>query len=368
MEAEGDYYTKTQYRDGCFRKACLELGKHAPNCIYESDLISTQRTITRHSSGGFGGVVFGGGGREDGQGFGGGGRIRCCLIGLDKIFPILCGRADCENAEEHQAPCQGVDDPKYCGIPACVAMGFHVEPCYGIWINHESLTVDILHPVCESGNCCDCCKCPPCNDEKHDDNCKCEGTHCLYKPSDLRFIVDLFEILFRYLDSILTWMEELTEIKSILETLTELSFSQMYLLQDILNEIRGFRTDQRPVTDLLQELIDAIKALRINITNNYDMQERMPWWERIINIILDILEWIIGLLMDLIEFLLSFFNTLYEMTIAPIFGWLMRTATEFLSLFAWDSPLNRWNREGEALFDVTASIPSRRYTEWSIAA
>jgi len=155
------------------------------------------------------------------------------------------------------------------------------------------------------------------------------------------------------------------DIYSNIELIAELMWSQYYVLEDILYELQRFRdnaqnpTDINPIIEMLQLILDALEELKINITQIIEGQpERLTWWQRIVDMLLtvlegniyllvNIIEWIAGLLMWIIEeIIMAIVRGIIDITSGMI-GWLARNLGAFFELFNSDSPVTRWYRDEE---------------------
>jgi len=292
----------------CWRNVCKELGRHHFTiCQYQS--IVTHHYYPMYIN-----------------------TEPCCYEMT--FFEILCGNENCENENRHISPCELSENK---------------------WLNW------VIHDSCYLKECCECCKCEYCN---HSSDCNCAGTHCLYHPHDLLFIAELFSILFGYLRDLLDLLERFPYLIYMIETINELTWSQIFILEAILDAIKDIfyklenpePTDLNPIILILQDILDALQNLKVEVTidgyeqdpdNELDPRNRVPFWQRILDLLLNILTWIIELLMTIIEFIIMMIRGLWEAIIQPLFAWLIKALFSFIDLMGEDSPISRWHRNEE---------------------
>jgi len=232
-----------------------------------------------------------------------------------------------------------VPTPVECENQLCVSQGKHISPClYEYkWFNW------VINNKCFLEQCCNCCECLYCKDKDkvHPPGCDCTGTGCKYDPE---LIMDLFEILFTYFQTLFNYLNEANDyLLAILIAIRTLDFSNIP------------SPDYMPI---LQDILQAIKDLEISVkkTINEDsgdgeQDKSKPWWQRLWDMFLKIIEWVIELLMKLVELIIDIIKGLWEMFIQPIFGWTARSLTEFLSLFGIGGELTEWHTSGSELFE-----------------
>jgi hypothetical protein len=264
--------------------------------------------------------------------------------------------------------------PVSCGYPGCITANNHAdsncpEPYYK-WRNW------IINDNCFLGICCGCCICDYCADKSGDHGNGCTDDCCMYHPDDLNFIVELFAILFDYFNELLDWMLEIwdvtEQIRMEISGWYELTMTQINLLDDILEELRLIvermldppETDLNPIIELLQNILDEIRDLRIIIYQNLNGEnetDRPPTlFERIINMLLGMVEWLIDLIMKILEeIILALFRGIVNI-VGGILGWIANNLGAFFQLFSSDSPATGWWRLTDA--DWSSNIlPIRDY-------
>jgi phage-related protein len=251
----------------------------------------------------------------------------------------------CLANETHVPPCPGVYDPWYCGMIACVEENRHVSPCDGVIIKKIIETQKIVHPYCEGEYCCNCCTC------KHGD--------------DNGFLSDLWDELFKYLREIIRLLGSIDQWISLIETLIELGFSQLYttqqsndLLHDILIQLRNMSFESgdseggRTFWDWLAEFLTEWIFDRIG--NLFDTIV-----ELLADLVRMIAEWLLSLMTVLFAEVLK---RIFDVIVGIINGFmsiltgaielLTSLMSDFFALLSEDSPLNDWNRYGEELWDM----------------
>jgi hypothetical protein len=317
------------------------------------------------------------------------------LIGYPWCAPILGHHPMCK----HFSPLSYADT---CWKPECIALGrHHYTNCEHIsileweWTQAPErgicCTDDEKHEYCANGTCCSCCICQDCN-KGHGSGCN--GDCCKYDPEDLNFIGELLHLLLDQLEKIrfnttqilmevsgmgeffqsLIWLLDDILAYTILgyrlqDDILEENIAQKGLLHLILNELRAIANravdppdiELNPLLELMEQILQAIKDIRIEITQyitNEEAPERLSWWQRILDMILTVLEAIINVFATFIEWIGNLLMWILEELIMAIvrgiinitsgmISWLGENLTAFFGLFRANSPVTRWYRDDE---------------------
>jgi hypothetical protein len=324
------------------------------------------------------------------------------IFGLDTSF-FECNKPIAGTGGKHSIFCEHYGVPT-CWASYCIELGRHhdkfcTHPSILYWewtepTNNNEIQpccVDnIIHIYCKQGICCSSCICPDCNDH----GAGCTGDCCAYHPDDLLFIGQLMYIIIGWLrnhnenlDQILLEVSGMGEFfQSIIWLLDDIlaytilsygiqddildeTIAQKGILHLILNELRAIgsraieppETDLNPILELMNKILEAIKELRIEINQyitNEGQPERRTWWQRIIDMLFDVLESIINVLTNFIEWIGDLLMWIIEELIMAIIrgiinittgmiGWVLENLGAFFNLFSSNSPATRWYRDDE---------------------